>query len=217
MGMSGAMLRGSGIEWDLRKKQPYEVYEQLDFDIPVGVNGDCYDRYLVHCRKCVKSTRIVKQCIGGCAKNPGPVMIDNHKDCAAVAAWALKWYGRAIHHFKLFWKLHVPEGEVVRRRRGIRRRIRHLPDVRRREQAASPQDSRAGLRASVRAPTNGARHMIADARDDHRHAGHRVRRSRSLQDVFIGARLHVGSKACVKQRGTPGLSQHEVGGGFFVR
>ena len=70
-GFTGAMLRGSGIEWDLRKKQPYEVYDKVDFDIPVGVNGDCYDRYLVRIEEMRQSNRIIKQCIDWLRANPG--------------------------------------------------------------------------------------------------------------------------------------------------
>jgi NADH-quinone oxidoreductase subunit D len=74
MGFTGAMLRGSGIEWDLRKKQPYEVYDLMDFDIPVGTNGDCYDRYLVRVEEMRQSNRIIKQCVEWLRNNPGPVM-----------------------------------------------------------------------------------------------------------------------------------------------
>ena len=79
LGFSGPMLRGSGIEWDLRKKQPYEVYADMDFDIPVGVNGDCYDRYLVRVEELRQSNRIIRQCIGWLRDNPGPVIADDHK------------------------------------------------------------------------------------------------------------------------------------------
>ena len=79
LGFTGPMLRGSGIEWDLRKKQPYEVYDRVDFDIPVGVEGDCYDRYLVRIEEMRQSNRIIKQCVEWLRKNPGPVITDNHK------------------------------------------------------------------------------------------------------------------------------------------
>src|SRR5499427_7389354 len=79
LGFTGAMLRGSGVEWDLRKKQPYAVYDQLAFDIPVGVNGDCYDRYLVRIEEFRQSNRIIKQCVDWLRQNPGPVITGNHK------------------------------------------------------------------------------------------------------------------------------------------
>ncbi|MDR3351436.1 MAG: NADH-quinone oxidoreductase subunit D, partial [Zoogloeaceae bacterium] len=79
LGFTGAMLRGSGIEWDLRKKQPYAAYDKVDFDVPVGVNGDSYDRYLVRMEEMLQSNRIIRQCIDWLRVNPGPVMSDNHK------------------------------------------------------------------------------------------------------------------------------------------
>ena len=79
LGFTGPMLRGSGVAWDLRKKQPYEVYAQLDFDIPVGVTGDCYDRYLVRIEEMRQSARLIKQCVGWLREHPGPVMLDDHK------------------------------------------------------------------------------------------------------------------------------------------
>jgi len=113
LGMTGPMLRGSGIAWDLRKKQPYEVYHQLDFDIPVGVNGDCYDRYLVRIEEFRQSNRIIKQCIDWLRKNPGPVISDNHK-VAPPPRTAMKEDMEAmIHHFKLFTEgFHIPPGEA---------------------------------------------------------------------------------------------------------
>src|SRR5699024_11476929 len=73
------MLRGSGVEWDVRKKQPYAVYDRVEFDIPIGTNGDCYDRYLVRIQEMRESTRIIRQCVEWLRNNPGPVIVDNHK------------------------------------------------------------------------------------------------------------------------------------------
>lgn len=113
LGLTGPMLRGSGIEWDLRKKQPYEVYGSLDFDIPVGTNGDCYDRYLVRVEEMRQSNRIIKQCVAWLKANPGPVIVDNHK-VASPSRGAMKAnMEELIHHFKLFTEgMHVPEGEA---------------------------------------------------------------------------------------------------------
>jgi NADH-quinone oxidoreductase subunit D len=113
LGFTGPMLRGSGVEWDLRKKQPYEVYDRIDFDIPVGANGDCYDRYLVRIEEMRQSNRIVRQCIEWLRRNPGPVMVDNYK-VAPPSRVAMKTnMEELIHHFKLFTEgMHVPEGEA---------------------------------------------------------------------------------------------------------
>ncbi|HEY2590827.1 MAG TPA: NADH-quinone oxidoreductase subunit D [Steroidobacteraceae bacterium] len=112
LGFSGAMLRGSGIAWDLRKKQPYEVYDRLDFDIPIGVNGDCYDRYLVRVEEMRQSNRIVRQCIEWLRKNPGPVMIDDRKVRPPRRERMKDDMESLIHHFKFFTEGYgVPEGE----------------------------------------------------------------------------------------------------------
>jgi NADH-quinone oxidoreductase subunit D len=113
LGFTGPMLRGSGIAWDLRKKQPYEVYGKLDFDIPIGKNGDCYDRYLVRIEEFRQSNRIVRQCIDWLRKNPGPVMVDNHKIAPPARGEMKLNMEELIHHFKLFTEgMHVPEGEA---------------------------------------------------------------------------------------------------------
>jgi NADH-quinone oxidoreductase subunit D len=113
LGYSGVMLRGSGIEWDLRKKQPYEVYDRMDFDVPVGVNGDTYDRYLCRIEEMRQSNRIVKQCIKWLRENPGPVMVDNHKVAPPARREMKLSMEELIHHFKLFTEgMHVPEGEA---------------------------------------------------------------------------------------------------------
>ncbi|WP_313953563.1 NADH-quinone oxidoreductase subunit D [Accumulibacter sp.] len=112
-GFSGPMLRGSGIAWDLRKKQPYEVYDRVDFDIPVGVTGDSYDRYLVRMEEMRQSNRIVKQCIDWLRQNPGPVMSDNHKVAPPDREAMKSNMEELIHHFKLCTEgMHVPEGEA---------------------------------------------------------------------------------------------------------
>jgi NADH-quinone oxidoreductase subunit D len=113
LGFTGPMLRGSGIAWDLRKKQPYEVYDRMDFDIPVGVNGDCYDRYLVRIEEMRQSNRIIEQCIAWLRKNPGPVIVDNHKVAPPPRERMKSNMEELIHHFKLFTEgIHVPEGEA---------------------------------------------------------------------------------------------------------
>jgi NADH-quinone oxidoreductase subunit D len=113
LGFSGPMLRGSGIAWDLRKKQSYEVYDQVDFDIPVGVNGDCYDRYLVRIEEMRQSARIIKQCVDWLRANPGPVMVDDHKLVPPQREEMKADMEALIHHFKLFTEGYcVPEGEV---------------------------------------------------------------------------------------------------------
>jgi NADH-quinone oxidoreductase subunit D len=113
LGFTGAMLRGSGIAWDIRKKQPYEVYDRLDFAIPIGSNGDSYDRYLVRMEELLQSNRIIKQCIDWLRKNPGPVITDNHKVAPPSRAAMKSNMEELIHHFKLFTEgMHVPPGEV---------------------------------------------------------------------------------------------------------
>ena len=113
LGFSGPMLRGSGVEWDLRKKQPYEVYDKMDFDIPLGTNGDCYDRYLVRVEEFRQSNRIIKQCVNWLRKNPGPVMLDDHKLTPPSREHMKGDMESLIHHFKLFTEGYtLPKGEA---------------------------------------------------------------------------------------------------------
>ena len=113
LGFTGAMLRGSGVAWDLRKKQPYAVYDRLDFDIPVGVTGDSFDRYLVRMEEMRQSNRLIKQCIDWLRKNPGPVITDNHKVAPPAREDMKSNMEELIHHFKLCTEgMHVPEGEA---------------------------------------------------------------------------------------------------------
>lgn len=112
-GFTGPMLRASGIEWDLRKKQPYAVYDRMDFDIPVGTRGDCYDRYLVRVEEMRQSNRIIRQCVEWLKVNPGPVMVDNHKIAPPKRLEMKEDMEALIHHFKLFTEGYcLPVGEV---------------------------------------------------------------------------------------------------------
>ncbi len=113
LGFTGPMLRGSGVAWDLRKKQPYAAYSDMDFDIPVGTNGDCYDRYLVRVEEMRQSARIIKQCVAWLRTNPGPVMMDDYKIAPPKRQVMKEDMEALIHHFKNFTEGYsVPEGEV---------------------------------------------------------------------------------------------------------
>jgi NADH-quinone oxidoreductase subunit D len=112
LGFTGPMLRGSGVEWDLRKTQPYEVYDRLRFDVPIGTEGDSYDRYLVRMAEMRESNRIIQQCVQWLRANPGPVISENHKVAPPDRESMKSNMEELIHHFKLFTEgIHVPEGE----------------------------------------------------------------------------------------------------------
>lgn len=112
-GFSGVMVRGSGIAWDLRRNQPYECYDELEFDIPLGKNGDCYDRYLCRMEEMRQSVRIMRQCVAKLAETPGPVMTEDHKVVPPRRADMKRSMEALIHHFKLYTEgFHVPAGEV---------------------------------------------------------------------------------------------------------
>jgi len=113
LGFTGPMLRGSGIEWDIRRKEPYEIYNQLNFQIPIGLNGDCYDRYLVRVEEMRQSNLIIKQCIEWLRNNPGPVMVDDNKISPPKRSFMKHDMESLIYHFKLFSEGYsVPEGET---------------------------------------------------------------------------------------------------------
>jgi len=113
LGFSGPMVRGSGIAWDLRKKQSYEVYDRVEFDVPVGVKGDCYDRYLVRIEEMRQSNRIVRQCLDWLRMHPGPVMVEDHKLVPPSRETMKHEMEALIHHFKLFTEGYcAPAGEV---------------------------------------------------------------------------------------------------------
>jgi NADH dehydrogenase (ubiquinone) Fe-S protein 2 len=99
-GFTGVLLRGSGVPWDLRKTQPYEVYESMDFDIPVGTNGDCYDRYLVRVNEMRQSIRIINQCLNNMPN--GPIKVDNNKISTPSKSYMKNSMESLIHHFKLY-------------------------------------------------------------------------------------------------------------------
>ncbi|MBA2654236.1 MAG: NADH-quinone oxidoreductase subunit D [Gammaproteobacteria bacterium] len=113
LGFSGPMLRGSGVEWDLRRKQPYAVYDDLDFGIPIGKNGDCYDRYLVRIEEMRQSNKIVRQCVEWLRHNPGPILVQDQKIIPPPRQIMKRDMEAMIHHFKLFTEGYViPEGEA---------------------------------------------------------------------------------------------------------
>jgi len=115
LGFSGVMVRGSGAAWDLRKAQPYEIYDELDFDIPIGKNGDCYDRYCIRMEEMRQSVRIMRQCLAklGSPDGKGPVVVADNKIVPPRRAEMKRSMEALIHHFKLYTEgFHVPEGEV---------------------------------------------------------------------------------------------------------
>ena len=113
LGFTGPMLRGSGIPWDLRRRQPYAVYDAMQFDVPVGTNGDCYDRYLVRIEEMRQSNRIIRQCVEWLRKNPGPVIVADHKITPPPREEMKHDMEAMIHHFKLFTEgFCLPEGET---------------------------------------------------------------------------------------------------------
>jgi NADH-quinone oxidoreductase subunit D len=112
-GFSGVMVRGSGAAWDLRRAQPYECYSELEFDIPIGKNGDCFDRYCIRMEEMRQSVRIMKQCVEKLGATPGPVTVDDHKIVPPKRGEMKRSMEALIHHFKLYTEgYHVPEGEV---------------------------------------------------------------------------------------------------------
>jgi NADH-quinone oxidoreductase subunit D len=114
-GFSGVMVRGSGAAWDLRKAQPYECYDEMDFDIPIGKNGDCYDRYCIRMEEMRQSVRIMKQCIQKLREpeGQGPVVVEDNKVAPPRRGEMKRSMEALIHHFKLYTEgFHVPAGEV---------------------------------------------------------------------------------------------------------
>ncbi len=148
-GFSGVMVRGSGAAWDLRKAQPYECYDEMEFDIPVGKNGDCYDRYLIRMIEMREATRIMKQCVEklASAEGAGPVSVVDNKIVPPKRPEMKRSMEALIHHFKLYTEgFHVPEGEVYAAVEAPKGEFGVYLVVRRHQQAVSLQDPRARLR-----------------------------------------------------------------------
>ena len=180
-GMSGPMLRGSGVAWDLRRKQPYAAYANVDFDIPLGTKGDCYDRYLVRVEEMRQSNRIIEQCVKWLRANPGPVMIENFKVAPPSREDMKDDMEALIHHFKtVHRRLLRTARRNLQRGRGAQGRVRHLSDFRRRQQAVPPESARARFCPPVVDGRDRARPHAARRRRDDRHLRRRVRRNRPL-------------------------------------
>ena len=187
-GFSGVMVRGSGAAWDLRKSQPYECYADLDFDIPVGKNGDCYDRYLIRMEEMRQSTKLMKQCVErlNTAAGKGPVNSDDGKIVPPKRGEMKRSMEALIHHFKLYTEGYPRAGRrSVRGSRGAEGRVWGLPRRRRQQQALPLQNPRAGLSASGGDGFHVAR---AHARRYHRHpwfTRHRLRGDRSMRSFVL--------------------------------
>ncbi len=180
-GFSGVMVRGSGAVWDLRKNQPYECYAEMDFDIPIGKNGDCYDRYLIRMEEMRQSVRIMKQCIDKlrAPDGQGRVSVDDQKVVPPKRGEMKRSMEALIHHFKLYTEgFHVPAGEVYAAGRSAEGRVRRLSRRRRHQQALQVQNPRARFCAS-------AGHGFPLQRP---HAGRRVRHSRLARYRVRGGR-----------------------------
>ena len=180
-GFTGPMIRASGIPWDLRKSQPYDVYDRMEFDIPVGKTGDCFARYLVRIEEMYQSARIMEQCIAALRTVGGPVRVDDRKIVAAAPRRDEGLDGSPDPSFQALYRgLQGAGRRDLHRRRGAQGRVRRLSRLRRHQQALPLQDPRAGFPASA-----GARHddQGPPARrhvGEHRLARHRVRRDRPL-------------------------------------
>ena len=178
-GLTGPVLRGSGVSWDLRRSQPYEVYSELEFGVPVGSNGDCYERYLVRMEEMRQCVKIIAQCL---EKMPeGPVKVQDNKITPPSRAVMKESMEALIHHFKLYTEgYHVPAGETYTRGGGAEGRVRGLSRGRRHQPALSLQDQGAGLCA----PSGARPHEQGPHAGGHggqpREHGHRVRGDRPV-------------------------------------
>ena len=186
-GFSGPMLRASNVAWDLRKAQPYEVYDRMEFDIPVGKNGDCWDRYLVRMLEMRESLRIMRQCLERMPE--GPVRVADQKVTPPPRAEMKRSMEALIHHFKLYTEgVHVPAGRGLRRDREQQRRVRRLLGRRWHQQALALQGPPAQLR-----PSRGVGFHVHGPHPcrcpgNHWRAGHCVRGDRPVKMGSVRAR-----------------------------
>ena len=197
-GFSGVMVRGSGAAWDLRKSQPYECYAEMDFDIPIGKNGDCYDRYCIRMEEMRQSIAHHEAVHREAARagGQGPVSVVDNKIVPPKRAEMKRSMEALIHHFKLYTEGYPRAGRRgLRRGRGAEGRVRRLSGRRRHQQALQVQDPRAGLRAPAGHGLHVPRPHAGRRVGDPRLARHRVRGGRPvrlrLSQPFVGTALSV--------------------------
>ena len=204
-GFSGVMVRGSGAAWDLRKSQPYECYAEMDFDIPVGKNGDCYDRYLLRMEEMRQSTAIMRQCIEklNAPDGHGPVSSADGKVVPPRRGEMKRSMESLIHHFKLYTEGYkVPEGGGLCGRRGPQGRVRRVSRFRRQQPPVSVQDQGAGVCAPA---GHGFPHPRPYAGRRLRHPGlarYRLRRGGPMMrpvGLLLGAMLIAAPAAAQEQ------------------
>ena len=190
---TGVMLRGSGVAWDLRKAQPYDNYADLDFDIPVGKNGDCYDRYLCRVEEMRQSVKIMKQCVAQLRKSPGPVMTADGKVAPPRRAEMKRSMEALIHHFKLYTEgFHVPSGEVYAAVEAPKGEFGVYLVSGRHQQTLSLQDPRAGLPPPAGDGLDEPGSHAGRRERDPGQPRHRVRGDRPLNGWWIEPELPVG-------------------------
>ena len=217
-GFSGVMVRGSGAVWDLRKAQPYECYSEFDFDIPIGKNGDCYDRYCIRMEEMRQSVRIMKQCVERLhtAEGQGPVIVDDNKIVPPRREVMKRSMESLIHHFKLYTRLPRAARRSLRRSRSAQGRVRRLSDRRRQQPPLQVQDPRAELRAfashGFSVPRPHARRRLGDPR----FARYRVRGDRPMRRSIAPLALLVLAATQPAVSAQPISVQSLMGEGYTV-
>ena len=185
-GFTGPMLRASGVAWDLRKAQPYEVYDRMEFDIPVGKNGDCWDRYLVRMLEMRESLKIMRQCLEQMPE--GPVRVPDQKVTPPPRAEMKRSMEALIHHFKLYTEgVHVPAGEVYAAIESSKGEFGVYLGRRRHQQALALQDPRAQLRPSRGVRFHDQGPHAGRCPGNHWRAGHCVRGDRPVSMLLAGS------------------------------